>query len=90
MPGSGLLAALRRKNQAAAETPPPDESKFGARSAAVLAVEQAVAAGATPEASRPAAKGCAISPAGGDFVFDLDEVHPGEEQLELTVRQQTF
>lgn len=82
-PGSGLLASLRRKNKA--PDPAVDESKFAARSAAVLAVEQAVATGAVPEPSPKFAKGVAIAP-DGDFLFDLDETHEGEDQLDLKVR----
>lgn len=90
LPGSGLLAALRRKTQPASEPTQQqsDESstKFSARSAAVHALEQAVAAGSSPKASssKKAPKGCPINdPA---FVYDIDAPHPGEEHPELTFR----
>ena len=84
IPGSGLLAALRRKTQAPAEASTPDETKFAARSSAVHALEQAVATGAEAS-SKKAARGCPVNAANGTFVYKLDETHAGEEQPELTV-----
>lgn len=83
----GILAALRGKKTQSGDTPAtPDSSKFAARSAAVLAVEQAVAGGGTPELQRKqTAKGIHIDATGGDYTFDLDAVHEGENQPEIKV-----
>ena len=85
IPGTGLLAALRRKKQGDADLPAPDETKFAARSSAVHALEQAIATGAGPEGAKKAARGCAVHASNGSFVYNLDGIHPGEEHPELTV-----
>jgi hypothetical protein len=84
VPGTGLLAALRRKSKQLEPPDAPDETRFAASSSAVSAMEHAVAASATPEpAKRGAARGVAIRSA--HFEYDLDEEHLGEESPELTV-----
>jgi hypothetical protein len=87
VPGTGILAALRRKSQIH-ESPAPDETKFAAREAAVLAVEQAVAAGSSSEPCATGPKGRSVPPPSrGDQAcrIQLDDVRPGEEELELQV-----
>ena len=86
IPGSGLLAALRRKAQGTPEAVVPEESKFAARSSAVHALEHAVASGAAAEASRKVPQGCPVETVNGTFVYHLDEPHPRQAQPELTVR----
>ena len=86
IPGSGLLAALRGRNKSVKESPVQvDESKFAARSSAVHALEQAVAAGSAQESSRKSPKGCSIPSGSAEFVYNLEGSHPGEEQHELAV-----
>ena len=90
IPGSGLLAALRRKSQPAAEPATPEESKFAARSSAVHALEQAVATGADSKSAKSTPSGCPVNPVNGTFTYNLDESRPGEQYPELTVRSHTF
>lgn len=91
-PEAGLLgaaaAAPAAASPAAAGTPAgqhPHQSKYEARSAAVHALEHAVAAGTVGEAARPLAQGRRIPP-GPAYTYDVDVHAPHEAQPQLPVR----
>lgn len=63
----------------------PHQSRYEARSAAVHALEHAVAAGTVGEAARPLAQGRRIPP-GPAYTYDVDVHVPHEAQPQLPVR----
>lgn len=85
LPGSGLLASLRGNFSGGERSGPSDDAKFEARSSAVLAVEHAVASGAVGHPGRKVPRGCFVETVDGEFTYRLDEAHPGEDHVELTV-----
>lgn len=94
MQGAGLLALLRKRSgveeaggtggPAAAAAPATLAPRFEARSAAVHALEHAVAAGRVAEAARPLAQGRRI-PQGPSYLYDVDVHVPHEAQPQLPV-----
>ena len=83
--GSGLLASLKRNFSGGERSAPSDDAKFEARSSAVLAVEHAVASGTVGHTEKKVPRGCFVETVNGEFTYRLDEAHPGEDHVELTV-----